>query len=374
MHFIDSHDSRWVAIQTWLAQLPLLQSHQWQPLAVASADASFRRYFRLVRADGQHSFIVMDSPPALEDMTPFVHWANALRALDIRVPQIYAQEDEAGFLLLDDFGQTTFWQAAEQLKHDAKQINCLYRQALHDLADLQILTRARLEQWQAQGVLQPYSAERFANEMALFSDWLVAEFCQQIWTPAQHQAWLAIMQQLIERAMAQPQVWVHRDYHSRNLMVTAGLDRLAQTDVTGESIELGLLDFQDAVLGPLTYDAVSLLRDCYIDWPPAQQQAWLADYYQCLAPHFGTSSGMDLPSWPSFVQDFDWMGVQRHLKAAGIFARLYLRDAKPGYLPALPRTLNYLIQQANNYPELTDLVDLVEPVLAYCKASPLCVR
>jgi hypothetical protein len=220
------------------------------------------------------------------------------------------------------------------------------------------------------GLLARYSAEKLADEMDLFRDWLATQFAQQTWTHQQQQAWLSITQQLINRALAQPQVWVHRDYHSRNLMALA-----ASEQTSGVTPRLGVLDFQDAVLGPITYDAVSVIRDCYIDWPLAQQQAWLQSYYQrLLASELVQGGQLALPAWPEFQQDFDWMGVQRHLKAAGIFARLYLRDAKPGYLAAIPRTLTYILQQAQTYPELADLTELVSPILVYCEASSLCRR
>ena len=371
MHADNPFDPRLAAIQAWLDTLPLLKNQAWLPLQVASADASFRRYFRLIRADHAQSYIVMDAPPTLEDMQPFVKWVVALSDLDYRMPKIHAQDDQAGFLLLDDFGQTTFWQlVASEPPHPAL-IDACYQQALLDLAQIQLNSfELAQQQWLPSGLLAPYSAEKLAEEMGLFSDWLATQFAQQVWTPKQQQAWLSITQQLINRASAQPQVWVHRDYHSRNLMVLTASEQTP--DLTPR---LGVLDFQDAVLGPITYDAVSLIRDCYIDWPLDQQQAWLQGYYQrLLASELVQGGQLALPAWSEFQQDFDWMGVQRHLKAAGIFARLYLRDAKPGYLAAIPRTLTYILQQAQTYPELADLTELVAPVLAYCEASPLGTR
>ncbi|AEG32032.1 aminoglycoside phosphotransferase family protein [Thiomicrospira cyclica] len=371
MHVDDTFDPRLAAIQAWLGSLPLLANQSWLPIMPASADASFRRYFRLTRTDFQQSYIVMDAPPALEDIQPFVNWASALHALNYGVPKIHAQDDQAGFLLLDDFGQTTFWQVvASESQHPAI-VDVCYQQALLDLAQIQLNSfEIAQQQWLPSGLLARYSAEKLAEEMGLFSDWLAAQFAQHIWTPEQQQAWLRICQQLINRALAQPQVWVHRDYHSRNLMV------LAASELTVDSTPcLGVLDFQDAVLGPMTYDAVSLIRDCYIDWPLAQQRAWLQGYYQrLLASELVQGGQLHLPVWSEFQQDFDWMGVQRHLKAAGIFARLYLRDAKPSYLAAIPRTLTYILQQAQTYPELADLTELVAPVLAYCEGSSLCTR
>ncbi|AHF00768.1 aminoglycoside phosphotransferase [Thiomicrospira aerophila AL3] len=359
-------DPRLEQMQAWLSQLPLLQDQAWLPLQVASADASFRRYFRLIRADHAQSFIVMDAPPGLEDMQPFVRWAQALSALDYQVPRIHAQDDHFGFLVLDDFGHTTFWQAVSQVQQDKDAVNRFYQQALLDLAQIQLNSFEQAQQvWPQSGLIMPYSAKKLAEEMSLFSDWLATKFCAQSWTASQQQAWSAVTESLTNRALAQPQVWVHRDYHSRNLM---SLPTAADTKPI-----LGVLDFQDAVLGPITYDAVSLIRDCYIDWPMAQQQAWLQQYYQrLLASELVQGGQLGLPDWQTFRQDFDWMGVQRHLKAAGIFARLYLRDGKEGYLTALPLTLGYLLQQVQAYPELAALEELVSPVMVYCEASPLC--
>lgn len=294
------------------------------PVTPASSDASFRRYFRVPA--GNSSWIVMDAPPAQEDCTSFVAIAAWLAAQGLAAPRVESADREQGFLLLSDLGDTTYLQAL-----NAQTADSLYGAAMAALIQMQAAPPPPLP---------AFDAALLQREMDLFADWYLAQHCQQPLLGDRRRAWERCCTQLIERALAQPQGFVHRDYHSRNLMVRPGQPP-------------GILDFQDAVRGPVSYDLVSLLRDCYIAWPLAQLAAWRADYHaQALA------AGIAVPALTDFVQDFDWMGVQRHLKAVGIFARLNHRDGKPAYLADIPRTLNYIRTVAAAYPELQPLVAL----------------
>lgn len=296
----------------------------------ASADASFRRYFRL--SGIEPSLIVMDAPPEKEDSRPFVRIAVRLRALGLNVPQILEQDLEQGFLLLSDLGDRTYLEAL-----NGENVERLYGDAMEALIVLQLGTRTDPD------FLPVYDRPLLENEMQLFPEWLLERHLGQFLGEEQRQGLQRCFDVLVDNALEQPAVWVHRDYHSRNLMV---LDQQNP----------GILDFQDAVLGPVTYDLVSLLRDCYVDWPPDQVYRWAKVYRQRAL-----DSGLLMPgSEEQFRRWFDLMGVQRHLKAAGIFARLYHRDGKPGYLADIPRTLGYISGLRDRYPELLPLVDIVD--------------
>ncbi len=299
-------------------------------IAPASSDASFRRYFR-VRWDGQ-TRIVMDAPPAQEDCRPYISIARAMHGAGLNVPQVLEADLKQGFLLLTDLGSVQYLDALS----DAT-VERLYGDALDALLVLQTHAEVAL-----QAHLPPYDEALLMREMHLFRDWLLAQHLQISLNDAQRQSLEHTFSQLARSALQQPQVPVHRDYHSRNLMVT-------------ENNNPGILDFQDAVLGPLTYDLVSLLRDCYIAWPELQVYAW-AEQYRQRALAAGLLAQDDAAQ---FTRWFDWMGVQRHLKAAGIFARLNIRDGKPGYLKDIPRTLNYIVAASARYAELQELHDLL---------------
>lgn len=317
---------RLAALEAWLRDSLGLSAFTLSP---ASADASFRRYFRVHLPDGP-SRIAMDAPPEQESCGPFVDVARRLGAAGVHVPQVLAEDHHQGFLLLSDLGQSTYLQQLEEAHVDR-----LYGDALGALASMQACATTE--------GLPHYDAALLRREMDLFRDWLLGQKLGIVLRDADQDELQRSWQVLIDNALAQPQVFVHRDYHSRNLM------RLP-------SANPGVLDFQDAVLGPITYDLVSLLRDCYIRWPRSRVEEW-AQGYRDLALHSGILREQQADD---FMRWFDLMGVQRHLKAAGIFARLDLRDGKPGYLPDIPRTLGYITEVAAGYPELGWLGELVE--------------
>jgi aminoglycoside/choline kinase family phosphotransferase len=311
------------AIQTWLRQRLDWSGAVLEP---ASADASFRRYFRVQQ--GGESYIVMDAPPDKEACGPFIHVTELFLGLGLHVPEILARDLQQGLLLLSDLGKRLYLDAL-----DEDSVDRLYGDALGALATLQ--SCAPLD-----SQLPAYSHEMLMFEMSLFRDWLVAEHLQLQLGPSQHAVLQQSCEALAHMALQQPAVCVHRDYHSRNLMVS-------------DYHNPGILDYQDAVVGPLTYDLVSLLRDCYIAWPRQRVEAWVAGYFE-LARQTGILRP-EQADLETFVKWFDWMGVQRHLKAAGIFARLKHRDGKSGYLKDIPRTLGYVSEVCSRYPELEAL-------------------
>ncbi|HFE32727.1 MAG TPA: aminoglycoside phosphotransferase [Gammaproteobacteria bacterium] len=317
---------RLALLKTWLADV--LETAAFD-IAPASSDASFRRYFRL-RHDGR-SLIVMDAPPAQEDIAPFLHVAELLSAAGLNAPRILAKDIRRGFLLLTDLGDTPYLQVLADASADR-----LYGDALSALLCMQQLDANRLDG------IPPYDHALLMREMHLFRDWYLQRHRQQVLSPPQARVLDEVFERLARSALAQPRVFVHRDYHSRNLMFT-------------EQANPGIIDFQDAVQGPVTYDLVSLLRDCYIRWPRARVEAWALDYLRA-AQAAGIVADVAEETW---LRWFDWMGVQRHLKAAGIFARLDLRDGKPGYLGDIPRTLGYVREVAGRYAELRPLLDFL---------------
>lgn len=332
-------DQRYYAMQAWLQSLTRFQSGTLSEPVSASSDASFRQYFRVVyqtlEADGvetTQSWIVMDAPPQHEDCSAFIRVSAQLAACGLQVTEVVEQDLQQGFLLLTDLGDTTYLSVLNEQNADA-----LYRDALSALVTLQTADA---------GHLASYDQTLLSQEMALFDGWLGQRHCQMRMNTTQQQRWQQVQAHLIRSALAQPQGYVHRDYHSRNLMVTTQRNP-------------GVLDFQDAVRGPLSYDAVSLLRDCYIAWPQEQVVEWQREYFLMLCQ----AGRLSKNEWTDFVKAMDWMGVQRHLKAAGIFARLYHRDQKSGYLKDIPRTLNYIATQSERYKELHFLADWLEPLM-----------
>lgn len=318
-------DRRYLLMQQWLTATvgPV------EDLCAASADASFRRYFRARR--GKESFIIMDAPPDKEPVAPFVRIGRRFAALGLHVPAILEVDETAGFLLLDDLGDRSY---LDQLVegHDAER---LYGDALGALITLQAGGMGDND------FLPPFAPAVLRREMELFPAWFLG---RHLGRPAegQNQARLArVFDVLLQAAAAQSQVWVHRDYHSRNLMHTARHNP-------------GILDFQDAVVGPVTYDLVSLLKDAYITWPRARVLDWTHGFHQ-LALESGIVQDEDPVA---FVRAFDLMGVQRHLKVVGIFARLHYRDGKTRYLDDIPRVLRYIEEVLPWYPELSPLSDL----------------
>lgn len=306
----------------------------------ASSDASFRRYFR-IESDAS-SFIIMDAPPEHENCQPFIQISAELAKMGLQVPEVLEQDLMQGFLLLTDLGSTTYLKQLEHLRatggsESEAQIDRLYRQALQALVTLQ---KHNAKNGTAKG-LPAYNNTLLNTEMNLFSDWLCRDYLS---LPELTQTFWADSKDLLAKsALAQPQTYVHRDYHSRNLMLT-------------DARNPGVLDFQDAVQGALSYDAVSLLRDCYIAWPQEQVSEWQRAYFLDLCDA-GLLSSAD---WNGFVEAMDLMGIQRHLKASGIFARLSLRDGKEGYLPDVPQTLDYIAKVGAKYPQLKALTAWVE--------------
>ena len=294
-------------------------------VAPASSDASFRRYFRVWYDD--QTRIVMDAPPDKEDCRPFVAIGQAMRGLGLNAPEVLASNFEQGLLLLSDLGNRQY--LAEL---SANNVSALYDDALAALARLQTGGDP------STSLLPPYDTALLHREMELFREWFLGRLLGLELRDDEHRVLDHAFALLANNALEQPRVWVHRDYHSRNLMVT-------------DAFNPGVLDFQDAVIGAVTYDLVSLLRDCYIAWPREQVERWVLDYRARLR-----ALGMQgLDDAEQFLRWFDLMGVQRHLKATGIFARLNLRDGKAGYLPDIPRTLGYVLEVAGRYPELSDL-------------------
>ena len=295
-------------------------------LAPASADASFRSYHRLVCGD--QSWIVMDAPPELEPCDQFIAIAAKLRTARLSAPEVIEQNLERGFLLLTDFGASDYLSVLNEQTEAS-----LYADALAVILQMQTSIDC--------AGLPSYDESLLSREMDLFHDWFLQQQLQIQLTQSQFEQWQSVKQILIANALEQPQVFVHRDFHSRNLM---------KLDVGNP----GILDFQDAVQGPLCYDPVSLLRDCYISWPAQRVEQLIRDYYERAVVNELTNASFD-----DFLRWFDLMGVQRHLKAIGIFSRLNIRDAKPGFLKDIPRTLEYVRQVSAQQSALLELSALI---------------
>lgn len=296
-------------------------------MAPASSDASFRRYWRVRYRTG--SLVVMDAPPALEDCGRYVDLARRLGAIGLHTPRIHAEDPANGFLALSDLGERVYLGELNDRSADR-----LYGDALGALATLQACGPV--------DGLPAYDGPFLRRELEIFREWYLGTHLGLTLSPAEGLGWERACAVLIANALEQPRVCVHRDYHSRNLMVTRP--------------NPGILDFQDAVVGPVTYDLVSLLRDCYVAWEPERVADWALGYRR-LAVQSGIMPEVEPER---FLRWFDLMGVQRHLKACGIFARLRHRDAKPGYLADIPRTLGYIRAVSARYPELEDLRRLIQ--------------
>ena len=324
---MQSTDTRYQELLDWL-KTDL--DHAFESIEPASSDASFRRYFRV--QSGEDTHIVMDAPPPRENVRPFVKVAGLLRDAGVRTPAVHAVDAERGFVLLGDLGNLNYLDALSE-----ETVEALYGDALQALLTLQ------------QGVshetveLPAYDERLLRTELGIFREWFLEAWLGLDLSSRESDILKAAGQILIESALEQPRVFVHRDYHSRNLMVMDGANP-------------GVLDFQDAVIGPITYDLASLLRDCYIDWPAHRVHAWRESYRDALLD----AGLLDDRGVERFNRWFDLMGMQRHLKAIGIFARLNIRDGKPGYLQDIPRTLNYVTEAARDYPELTDFLGLID--------------
>ena len=324
----DSNDPRLIQASQWLSTLsaPAVRADTLRP---ASADASFRRYFRVDGADGA-SYILMDAPPPQEDVRPFIHVAELFGKTGVSVPQVLAQDAERGFLLLTDLGATTY---LHQLNTDTA--HKLYLDAIDALVLLQAQSQP--------DVLPEYDRALLLRELQLFPDWYIAKHRGVTLDDKQQAALQKVFDALLANNLAQPQVYVHRDYHSRNLMVL-------------DSGNPGILDFQDAVYGPITYDLVSLLRDAYIRWDEELVLDWAIRYWE-KARRAGLPVANDIDS---FYRDFEFMGLQRHLKVLGIFARLYHRDGKAAYLDDMPLVMEYTRKTAGRYRELAPLIRILD--------------
>jgi len=318
-------DARACAARDWAFQQLALDAASFAP---ASADASFRRYFR-IEADTR-SWVVMDAPPEREDCRPFIQIAQLLEGAGLHGPRVLAQDLTQGFLLLSDLGRQTYLHHIQAGGADA---DALMGDAIDALIRWQLASRP--------GVLPPYDAPLLQRELSLFPDWYVAKHLRTSLSAAQAESLAGIDRLLIESALAQPRVYVHRDYMPRNLMISTP--------------NPGILDFQDAVEGPISYDVVSLFKDAFLSWPAENVERWRACYVERAR-----RAGLPLADDETFVRQFDWMGVQRHLKVIGIFARINYRDGKPHYLADVPRFIRYVREVAVRYRELTPLLHLFD--------------
>lgn len=300
-------------------------------LRPASADASFRRYFRVIPDDGRASLIVMDAPPEHEDCRPWLAVATLFGDAGVHVPAVIAADVEQGFILMSDLGDTTYLKAMS-----ADNAAALYADALGSLAAIQRTSRA--------GVLPEYSRDMLLREMRLFDEWYVTRHKGLALDDSDRTMLEAIYAQIVAVNLAEPQVFVHRDYHSRNLMYLPG------------QRNPGIIDFQDAVYGPVSYDLVSLLKDAYIYWEEDFTLDQLIRYWQ-VARTLGIPVRAD---FSDFHRDFEWMGVQRHLKILGIFARLSHRDGKHAYLDDMPLIMDHLRRSCARYIDLKPLLRLLD--------------
>jgi N-acetylmuramate 1-kinase len=318
-------DSRRDALARWLqAQLRGASFS----LAPASEDASFRRYFRATLDDGR-SYVAMDAPPDKEDCRPFVRIAGLLRQAGVNAPEVHAEDLAQGFLLLTDLGTRTYLQEL-----NASNAGQLFADAIDSLVRWQLATRP--------GALPPYDEALLRREMSLFPEWYVGRHLGKTLSEGQQRSLEEVFALLVRSALAQPAVYVHRDYMPRNLMVC--------------DPNPGVLDFQDAVLGPISYDAVSLMRDAFVSWDDEQVLDWCVRYWE-KARAAGLPVAAD---FAEFWRAFEWMGLQRHLKVLGIFARIRYRDGKPRYLADTPRFIAYARRVVERYVELAPLGKLLD--------------
>jgi N-acetylmuramate 1-kinase len=321
-------DARRALIQDWVSRELRLPLERIEP---ASSDASFRRYFRAFC--GTMSYIVMDAPADKEDVRPYLKVSALLESLSVHVPHVYHTDVPRGLLLLEDLGSTPYLQRLLAGDDPDK----LYGDALEALALIQVRGAA------AAAELAPYGRSELAREMALMPEWFLGRHLDLQLDPRERQMLAETEEFLIGEAQSQPQVFVHRDYHARNLMVMPRLNP-------------GVIDFQDALRGPVGYDLVSLLKDCYIAWPRERVVEWVSGHRRRLLARGGDGGASD----GQFLRWFDLIGVQRHVKVLGIFCRLWYRDGKPGYLADLPRTLEYVRDTCARYAQLGPFSQFLE--------------
>lgn len=322
----------------WLGTIAAQHGLRPQTLRPASSDASFRRYFRL-DAEGGGSFVVMDAPPPHEDVRPFVHMAGLIEQAGLHAPRVLEADEAHGFLLLDDLGSELYLHAlqASVEAHQPARADALMRDAIGALIT-----------WQQRvpgSELPSYDDAMLRRELALFPEWCVGIECGVRWSAAEEVTWASACDALVASALAQPKVAVHRDWMPRNLMVATP--------------NPGILDFQDAAHGPITYDVASMLRDAFISWDEEQELDWAVRYWQAAR-----SAGLEVDAdFGEFWRALEWMGLQRHLKVLGIFCRLKHRDDKPAYSADLPRFYAYAHKVAARYSPLRPLSRLLEPLM-----------
>lgn len=315
------HLQRWVAQQLGLGDIRI------EP---ASEDASFRRYFRVLQK--AQSLIVMDAPPSHEDCRPFLTVATLFRDAGVHVPEVLAEDLEQGFLLLSDLGNMTYLKAIAE----GRSADDLYLDAIDALVRIQRATQP--------GRLPLYDRALLLRELKLFPEWYIARHLGVDLTPDQCAMLDACFERILARNLSEGAVYVHRDYHSRNLMVSAP--------------NPGILDFQDAVLGPVSYDLVSLLKDAYVSWEEARVLDWSIRYWERAR-----AAALPIPAdFGEFYKNFEWMGVQRHIKVLGIFARLWHRDGKESYVKDMPLVMAYLRKACERYGELSPLLTLLDQI------------
>ena len=323
-----SPQNRKQLLQNWLNAIP---AYSFSDVVPASADASFRRYFRTADKNTGQSYVVMDAPPEKEDCEPFIRVTKLLRTAGVNAPEIIEQDLNQGFLLLTDLGDQPYLDHLSEHHADT-----LYSDAVSSLIHMQNIKA------EAMNELPVYDNQRLRDEMALFEEWYLNRHLDVQLNDEQKTKLAATFELLIQSALEQPQTFVHRDYHSRNLMLT-------------QKHNPGIIDYQDAVVGPCTYDLVSLFKDCYIEWPREKIEQWLEDY--AFKSGLAHEANFEISQ---FIKWFDFMGVQRHLKVLGIFARLNYRDGKEQYLNDLPLTLKYVVDACERYEELKPLKQLLE--------------
>ncbi|EKD75785.1 MAG: hypothetical protein ACD_44C00029G0008 [uncultured bacterium] len=322
---LPSMDKRYLELQAWLAS----KLHSNFTLTLLSGDASFRRYFRI--AHNNQSFVAMDAPPSKEDLSSFIKIAEILEKHQVLTPRILERNLEHGFLLLSDLGDNLFLQTLT-----AGTVHHLYKLAFTTLHQIQSCSLEKQ-------TLPLFNEEMILRELSLFVEWFLEKHLELRLSSSEKKIIEKTFSFLINAALEQPQVFVHRDYHSRNLLLLS-------------NDQVGVLDFQDAVLGPITYDLISLTRDCYIAWPDQKVEQWIVDFQkEALERKKLKETSQEL-----FLCWADWMGIQRHLKAIGIFSRLNYRDNKSMYLNDIPRTLNYVHTISKNHSQLNSFYHWLE--------------
>ena len=317
-------DIRLQQLRNWISSELAIAPFEIEP---ASADASFRRYFRVTT--GSQSYIAMDAPPEKEDVRPFLNAAEALSTVDVNVPEVFHENVEQGFLLLEDFGDRIY------LDELLEEPESLYRHAIDALLKVQ-----RGDTDNTARHIPRYDHDKLLEELDLFENWFINKHLGETLNADSELVLAQTKELLIEACLEQPQVWVHRDYHSRNLMIT-------------DSNSPGVIDFQDMVIGPIAYDLASIFKDCYIEWPRDRQLSWLAEYHAKAIQELAlTPFSLD-----ELIRWYDLTGLQRHLKVLGIFCRLNYRDGKEVYLGDLPLVASYTLEVLEHYPELKDFKD-----------------